>query len=453
SGFRFSPNPNRAAEIKWKQWGKEAFEEARSSKKPVLLSLSAVWCHWCHVMDETTYSDLRIIEFINRYFVAIRVDSDMRPDIDAIYNQGGWPSTVFLSPEGVILDGGTYIPPDEMLLRLKRVLERYRNGNYRNAQTKEENTKEEPPVSAVSIGLINSIKEMLLRYHDRRYGGFGGYQKFPNPSAIDFLLDYSVTVGKDKELDSAVKITLDGMANGEIHDKIEGGFFRYSTRRDWSAPHYEKMLETNGNMLSNYARAYRRYGDKKYLKMLDDIVRYVKNNLTGENGEFYGSQDADEAYYKSSNRDKSNKPAVDKTVYTDRASVMVMGLLDAYNATLDEKYLSLARRGIGFLKDKLYHPEVGVYHYYRGGKVHVSGLLRDNALFGLASISFYNVTGKREYLELAQELETIIYRDYLKDGKLLITLKKPVLSQWLKGPYYHYNERMIWYETLYFLKK
>ena len=119
--FRFSPRPNRAAEIKWRPWGEPAFAEARRLGRPVLLSLSAVWCHWCHVMDETSYSDPRVIAAVNEHFVPVRVDNDRHPDVNRRYNMGGWPTTAFLAASGDVLTGGTYLPPDQMLESLARV--------------------------------------------------------------------------------------------------------------------------------------------------------------------------------------------------------------------------------------------------------------------------------------------------------------------------------------------
>src|SRR5512139_887628 len=116
--FRFSPRTNKAHLIRWRSWSLEMFDEAQKKHKLILLSISAVWCHWCHIMDETTYSNLELIDFINDNFIPVRVDADMRPDIDSLYNQGGWPSTTILTPQGEVISGGTYIPPEEMLARL-----------------------------------------------------------------------------------------------------------------------------------------------------------------------------------------------------------------------------------------------------------------------------------------------------------------------------------------------
>src|SRR2546429_1567181 len=127
SKFLFSPRPNRADEIRWREWGEDAFREAKETGKPVLLSLSAVWCHWCHVMDETSYSDEGVISFINEHFIPVRVDNDQRPDVNARYNMGGWPTTAFLTPDGEILAGATYVPPDQMKDLLPKVNVHYRS--------------------------------------------------------------------------------------------------------------------------------------------------------------------------------------------------------------------------------------------------------------------------------------------------------------------------------------
>src|SRR5512139_787458 len=130
SDYRFSPRPNKAHLIKWRHWERQSLDDAKKDGKPILLSLSAVWCHWCHVMDETTYSDEEVIKFINENFIPVRVDADMRPDIDNFYNQGGWPSTVVLTAAGDVVHGGTYIPPGEIVPWLGRSLVLYRSDNF-----------------------------------------------------------------------------------------------------------------------------------------------------------------------------------------------------------------------------------------------------------------------------------------------------------------------------------
>src|SRR3990172_4281958 len=138
STFHFSPRPNRAHEVRWRQWGDEAFAEAKAQDKPVLLALSAVWCHWCHVMDETSYSDPGVISYLNQHFVPVRVDNDQRPDINARYNLGGWPTTAFLTPDGDLMTGGTYIPPEAMLEHLPKIVTQYKSNREEIARKVEE---------------------------------------------------------------------------------------------------------------------------------------------------------------------------------------------------------------------------------------------------------------------------------------------------------------------------
>src|SRR5712691_2648246 len=194
--FHFSPRPNRAHEIKWRGWSEEAFAEAGKLDRPILLSISAVWCHWCHVMDETTYSNAGVIDLINREYVPIRVDNDLRPDINQRYNMGGWPSTAFLTSSGDILTGATYLPPDQMADALARIATYYRTNQPEIATRVLEARKRAGSAvarSAASLdnGLVDSVLEAVTAAYDPAYGGFGGAPKFPQTDAILLLLEQS----------------------------------------------------------------------------------------------------------------------------------------------------------------------------------------------------------------------------------------------------------------------
>src|SRR5512146_156535 len=180
--LRFSSRPNKAHLIQWRSWGADALAEARTRDRLILLSMSAVWCHWCHVMDETTYSDDEIIGFINANFIPIRVDADMRPDIDTLYNQGGWPSTAILSPDGEVISGGNYLEPEELLARLKRALALYRSGREtisrgieeRKALKEMRRSREEEGVHHLpDRDDAREIARVLEDAFDEKYGGFG----------------------------------------------------------------------------------------------------------------------------------------------------------------------------------------------------------------------------------------------------------------------------------------
>ncbi len=413
--FRFSPRPNKAHLIRWHAWSISSFDEARRENRPVLLSLSAVWCHWCHVMDETTYSDAEVIRFINENFVPVRVDADMRPDIDSLYNQGGWPSTLVIAPAGDVIRGGTYIETGEMVSWLTEGIEAYRGekpGRTGKSRGQEDTDKGAhgagPPVRSD----IKRAMDYLRSAYDREHGGFGRVQKFPNPDAIDFLLSEFVK-NRDREAAEMVTGTLDGMARGKIRDVAGGGFFRYATESDWSAPHYEKMLEVNAGIAANYAYAHQVFGKTGYRKILKETMDYVRKSLFDRRrGVFYGSQDADEQYYASSERKRLAAPRIDTTVYAGPNARMISALVAAYGATGSRNFLRDATRTADFMTRNLYSKKDGVYRSYRDGQRQLKGLLTDNVLLGLALIDLYNVSGKREYISLAQEIGRLVRESF-----------------------------------------
>jgi uncharacterized protein YyaL (SSP411 family) len=409
SDFRFSPRSNKAHLIHWRQWGPVPFSEAKRLQKPVLLALSAVWCHWCHVMDETTYSDSDVIAFINEHFIPVRVDADMRPDIDSLYNQGGWPSTLVLTAAGDVVHGGTYVPPEDMVSWLKKGIAEFRSGG-RGSGEKREKRPEREEAAAEEADLKGTV-DTLRSAFDRRNGGFGLVQKFPNPAAIDFLLSEFTRSG-DEGTKEMISLTLDRMGAGEIHDDIGGGFFRYATRPDWSSPHYEKMLDLNAGIARNYAVASLALGNDVYRKVLDGTIGYIMHNLHDPNtGTFYGSQDADEVYYTAKKR-KGPPPRVDTTIYAGPNAQMITALVAASGATGSKEYLEQAKKAAGFMIRNLYSEKKGVYRYYRDGHKHLSGLLGDNVLFGSALIDLYNATGDRRYIDTARDVARLLARKF-----------------------------------------
>jgi uncharacterized protein YyaL (SSP411 family) len=338
--FHFSPRPNRASEINWRGWSEKAFDEARQLNRPILLSISAVWCHWCHVMDETTYSHKGVIDLINGEYVPIRVDNDVRPDINQRYNMGGWPTTAFLTPSGDILTGATYMPPDQMADALSRVAGYYRTHQSEIATGVLESRKRASSGAARSAGelderLVDTILDAVKNAYDPEYGGFGNAPKFPQTDALLLLLEQA-QIRSDPHLRQMAVHTLAQMAGGGTYDHVEGGFFRYSTTQDWSVPHFEKMLEDHSGLV--HALALAGMDD-----VLDSTTRYLDGVLRDqETGLYAGSQDADEHYYSlgAGERDPERAPYVDRRVYT------------AWNAALGIAYLDAAiRRGRPDLRD------------------------------------------------------------------------------------------------------
>ncbi len=267
SEFHFSPRPNRAHEIRWRPWGPQAFQQAQQEDKPILLGISAVWCHWCHVMDETSYSDEQIIQFINERFVPVRVDNDQRPDVNARYNMGGWPTTAFLTPDGEVLAGMTYVPPDQLRQVLDQLSTYYRENREEIGQKVEEARQRHRQAAAETGGqgapsdqIFQDVLAAINDVYDPVHGGFGSQPKFPHTESIDLLL-YAHLRRNDPDLLHMARKTLEQMAGGGVFDHVWGGFFRYATNSDWSVPHFEKMLEDNANLLRNLLRLFHLLAD------------------------------------------------------------------------------------------------------------------------------------------------------------------------------------------------
>jgi uncharacterized protein YyaL (SSP411 family) len=272
------------SKINWLEWGKEAFEKAKKENKPILLDLTAVWCHWCHVMDSTSYSNDEIAEIINKGFIPVKVYIDQRPDIRERYNMGGFPSTVFLDSDGYVVTGETYVPPERMKLLLETVKSSYKSGEWQIQknifEAAEELKQTEKKFKPFEIN-GDIIKEILLSAEDnfdKFYGGFGVQPKFPSPEVLDLLFLQYQKANDRKYLDMALK-TLDGIYEG-IYDKIDFGFFRYSVTQDWKMPHYEKMLDTNAGLLRNYAVAFDITKIEKYKKITAETIVYVDKFLS-----------------------------------------------------------------------------------------------------------------------------------------------------------------------------
>lgn len=360
--FHFSPRPNRAAEIGWRPWSEEAFQEARAADKPILLSISAVWCHWCHVMDETTYSDPGVIDLVRSEYVPVRVDNDLRPDINQRYNMGGWPTTAFLTPGGDILTGATYLPADQMREAAAHVATVYHQRKDEIEQQVAEGRRRAAQGVAAAAGtvdprLVDRVLGAAQGAFDQEHGGFGSQPKFPMTEALLFCAEQSLRRG-ETALGEMVDFTLRQMAGGGTYDHVEGGFFRYSTTADWSVPHFEKMLEDHAGLLSVLART----GQEA---ILDDALRYLVTVLRDPaTGLFWGSQDADEEYYRlgAAERARLTAPAVDRRVYASWNAQLALAFLEADNRLDRPDLAGLAQHLLTSLFDRLWSTEDGLAH-------------------------------------------------------------------------------------------
>jgi uncharacterized protein len=305
--------------VQWHAWGEEAFAQAQSEDKPILLDIGAVWCHWCHVMDRESYENPSIAALINQLFIAVKVDRDERPDVDARYQaavsaisgQGGWPLTAFLTPDGRPYFGGTYFPPDDRYGRpgFGRVIETMaqvwrdrRDEALESAASVmaaiEQNESFSGRGGELTLSLVDKIAASALKQFDPRNGGFGAQPKFPHPSVLDLLLE--VAMNRDPQQPEAAEArqafttTLEKMARGGVYDQLAGGFHRYSVDERWVVPHFEKMLYDNSELLRNYVHGFQSLVREDFLQTAREIVGWLDSTMTDrERGGFYASQDAD----------------------------------------------------------------------------------------------------------------------------------------------------------------
>ena len=299
--------------VDWYAWGEEALQRAQSEDKPIMLSIGYSACHWCHVMERESFEDPDIAAIMNEHFINIKVDREERPDLDSVYmsavqtltGSGGWPMTVFLTPEGKPFYGGTYFPPiDRGALPgftkvLQGVAEAYRDrrGDVVSATQQlvsqlEHMTRTTRSLDPLTPDILHQAFQAMAPSYDFQNGGFGAAPKFPQPMTYEFTLRYHQLARSPRALEM-VEMALQKMASGGIYDQIGGGFHRYSTDPYWLVPHFEKMLYDNALLSRLYLHAYQATEDSLYRRITEETLEYVLREMTGPGGGFYSTQDAD----------------------------------------------------------------------------------------------------------------------------------------------------------------
>jgi uncharacterized protein YyaL (SSP411 family) len=299
--------------VDWYPWGAEALQKAQREDKPIFLSIGYSACHWCHVMERESFENHEIANYLNEHFVSIKVDREERPDIDEIYmtavqlltGQGGWPLTVFLTPDLKPFFGGTYFPPQDrwgrpgLLTVLKAIVELYRKEREKITEQAERlthylNAMQHPKPSTLLLTpeLLQRAYLHFLQSFDREHGGFGGAPKFPHSLELSFLLRYWRRT-QDPEALHMVEFSLEKMARGGIYDQLGGGFHRYTVDAQWRIPHFEKMLYDNALLVWTYLEAYQATQKSLYRQIAEETLAYVLREMTSPEGGFYSAQSAD----------------------------------------------------------------------------------------------------------------------------------------------------------------
>lgn len=299
--------------VDWYPWGPDALEKARKEDKPIFLSIGYSSCHWCHVMEHESFEDQETANLLNEHFISVKVDREERPDLDAIYmmaiqamtGHGGWPLSVFLTPDLAPFFGGTYWPSEERqgMPAFRNVLKAVAGAFEEKREDVEQNAEQltsllkttstrAPREGNLTRQVLDEAFTNAAQHFDQQNGGFGNAPKFPQPAVAEFLLRRHFSTPQNATA-RMVNVTLDHMAQGGMYDQIGGGFHRYAVDAVWLVPHFEKMLYDNAQLARLYVDGYRLLGEARHAAVASDVFDYVLREMTGPDGEFYSTQDAD----------------------------------------------------------------------------------------------------------------------------------------------------------------
>jgi uncharacterized protein YyaL (SSP411 family) len=460
--------------VDWYPWGEEALAAAREKDRPILLSIGYAACHWCHVMERESFEDPEIAEVMNKGFICIKVDREERPDLDAIYmdaiqaltGQGGWPMTVFLTPEGVPFYGGTYYPPTDrhglpsfrkVLEAILKVWETQRDQVVEQGQLIvgqiDRFSRVVPSDEPLTESLLHGAVESMARVFDSSYGGFGLAPKFPQPPVLEFLLRRAGS--GDDRASGMVQITLRQMALGGIYDQVGGGFARYSVDARWLVPHFEKMLYDNAQLAMVYTRAWQAFKAPLFKRIAEETLEYLIRDMRDPYGAFYSSEDADSegeegkfyvwsyeefmslapeaaGYYgvtQRGNFEGANiltaagdeppaasreklfaarahrvRPGRDEKILTSWNALAIAAMAEAGAAFERRDFIEKAAEAAHFLLEKVAGPEGRLFHSYKDGRVGVLGLLEDYAYLSEALLTLWEVTFDPHWFNRGKEL-------------------------------------------------
>ncbi len=391
----------------WLSWSRSSFELARTQNKLILLNVHAAWCHWCHVMDDTTYKNPEILALIRQHFVPIAVDVDARPDIAERYGKIGWPATAFFTPDGrTIKEIGAYIDPETFLAALKEILAEANGGNIPERDLSPLPARSRQVARGDIDAVANWAEKELLRYYDPELGGWGRRQKAPVADAVEHALF--------KGWAKRAYYTL--LSQRPLMDPVWGGMYQYSDGGIWTRPHFEKIMTVQAGALENYAQAYHASDDARFLSLTRMMAQYFKDFLMSPEGLFYTSQDADLGktagadYFCLSDQERRRLgiPRVDKNIYARENGLAIGAFAKAYAATADEKLRDMAlkaARGV-----------MASHGNTSGGFSHASGgkgpfYLADNAAFGLALLHCYEISGDASFKQAAIRTGDFLLRE------------------------------------------
>ncbi len=389
------------AAVSWVDWSDAAFARAQAEKRLVLLDLGAVWCHWCHVMEETTYRDAKVVALIREHFVAIRVDQDARPDLSNRYEDYGWPATIVFDAKGVeLVKFSGYIPPQRMAALLDAVVKDPTPGPSARPEAAAAPTS----AAALSPALRKDLVALLSERYDRELQGWGFSKKYLDWDSVEHCMERARA--GDAESQRMAKGTL--ASARKLIDPVWGGLYQYSDSGDWDHPHFEKLSQFQAEGMRIYAQAYALWWDPADLASARDIHRYVREFLKSPEGAFYVSQDADLVagehsgeYYAQDDagRRRLGIPRVDTQLYARETAWMIPGLVSLYAVTGDESILGEAVAAGQWIVENRALPRGGFRHDAQDA---AGPYLGDTIAAARAFLALYSATGDRAWLARAE---------------------------------------------------
>ena len=440
-----STSKKESHEIEWLSF-EEGLKKAQKENKLILMDIYAKWCHWCNVMENTTYRNRKVIELIKKYYIPVRVDADKYPDINKKYNQGGLPSTLILDKNGDIVWGAIYVPPDDMIKTLNKFanmspeeIKKYVEKNKSIQQSKFKKFSKKTKEKEINPTFIDLTYNVFSKKFDEFYGGFIGAPKFPNEELPYFLMLHSLFNGSTT---SHLILTLEGYA--KLIDPVEGGIYRYGTMEDWSEPHYEKLLKDQGELSVLFFDSYSFLGKRKYLEYANEILRFAQNKLYDKKSNlFYNSQGADivdehgtilvsgEEFFIKTEEEREEiiksvgyAPNIDKTVYFGNNALITKALFYSYVFNNNSEDLKIAKKVLnsiekyGLTKDGIKHTKNTNKHYLNAQVYYLEAL-----------ITAYEVTGDKRYFnKILKFTDLLINKYYSKDMGIFIDLEEVGLN-------------------------
>jgi uncharacterized protein YyaL (SSP411 family) len=397
--------------LNWLSWSDDVFAQARRENRFVLLDLEAVWCHWCHVMDVTTYKDEKVVALLNSKYVLVRVDQDSRPDLSNRYEDYGWPATVVFDGAGhEIVKRQGYLDPEEMASMLQAIIDDPTPGPSVHAE-KEISFPANPLIPAA---LRASLEKDYLAGYDAKQGSWGFDQKFLDWDSVEYAMDLAAR--GDARADGMARQTLN--AQLQLIDPVWGGVYQYSTDSVWTKPHFEKIMAMQAENLRIYALAYGQWHDPKYLQAAQAIRHFLATFLTSDDGAFYTSQDADVVagqhsadYFALDDKGRRARgvPRVDKHIYARENGWAIAALASLYGVTADQKTLDQAVRAANWVT---LHRRIGDGGFHHGAGDVAGPFLGDSIAMTRAYLALYGVTGDRQWLHEAKKTVQYLSRTF-----------------------------------------